>query len=61
MYEVNGFKFESQEMAENAKREAKGIEYIKSKTRMDDPEVVFKLYNKLFIEPLIKGVENYGY
>lgn len=57
MYEVNGFKFESQEMAENAKREAKGIEYIKSKTRMDDPEVVFKLYNKLldkemFITPV---------
>lgn len=47
MYKVNGFTFESQEMAEQAKREANGVKYIKSQTKMDDPEVVFKLYNKL--------------
>lgn len=47
MYVVEGFEFESQELAENAKREANGIKYIKSQTRMDDPEVVYKLYNKL--------------
>lgn len=47
MYVVNGFTFESQEMAEKAKREANGVKYIRSQTKMDDPEVVFKLYNKL--------------
>lgn len=47
MYVVNGFTFESQELAEKAKREANGVKYIRSQTKMDDPEVVFKLYNKL--------------
>ena len=47
MYVVNGYTFETEEMAEKAKREANGIKYIKSQTKMDDPEVVFKLYHKL--------------
>ena len=47
MYVVNGYTFETQEMAEKAKREANGIKYIRSQTKMDDPEVVFKLYHKL--------------
>lgn len=47
MYEVNGFTFESKELAEKAQREANGVKYIRSQTKMDDPEVVFKLYNKL--------------
>ena len=46
MYVVNGYTFETQEMAEKAKREANGIKYIRSQTKMDDPEVVFNLYNK---------------
>ena len=45
MYVVNGYTFETQEMAEKAKREANGIKYIRSQTKMDDPEVVFKLYH----------------
>lgn len=47
MYVVNGYTFETEEMAEKAKREANGIKYIRSQTKMDDPEVVFKLYHKL--------------
>lgn len=47
MYTVNGYQFETEEMAEKAKREINGIKYIKSQTRMDDPEIVYKLYNKL--------------
>ena len=46
MYVVNGYTFETQEMAEKAKREANGIKYIRSQTKMADPEVVFKLYHK---------------
>lgn len=47
MYEVGGFAFESEEMAQKAKKEIEGIKYIKSQTRMDDPDVVFDLYNKI--------------
>lgn len=47
MYEVNGFVFESEEIAAKAQKEADGIKYIKSQTRMDNPDVVLDLYNKI--------------
>lgn len=47
MYEVNGFIFESEELANKARKEADGIKYIKSQTRMDNPDVVYDLYNKI--------------
>lgn len=47
MYEVNGFIFESEELAETARKEAEAIKYIKAQTRMDDPENVLELYNKV--------------
>lgn len=47
MYRVDGFEFETKEMAELAQKESDGIKYIKEQTRMDDPDVVLKLYRKL--------------
>lgn len=47
MYRVDGFDFESEEMAEIARKEKKGIKYIKEKTKMDDPFEVAKLYTHL--------------
>ncbi len=47
MYQVEGFTFESKEMADKARREAEGIRYIKKQMPMDDPGVVLKLYHKL--------------
>lgn len=47
MYEVDGFLFESKEMADIAKREKNGVSYIKANTKMNDPDVVLLLYNRL--------------
>ena len=47
MYRVDGFEFETKEMAELAQKESDGIKYIKEQTRMDAPDVVLKLYRKL--------------
>lgn len=47
MYQIGRFTFESRETAKQAKREADGIRYIRSKTDLDDPDVVLKLYQRL--------------
>lgn len=50
MYQVEGFEFETKEAAAEAKREADGIRYIMAQTRMDDPNTVLRLYNKLILK-----------
>lgn len=52
MYQVGEFEFESLEMAQKAQKEYEGIRYMREKTRMDDPEVVLKLYNKLILKDI---------
>lgn len=47
MFEVEGFVFESEELAKKAQKEAEGIKYIKAQTKMNNPDVVFDLYNKV--------------
>ena len=47
MYNVEGYEFESMEIAQKAKKEAEAIKYIKKQTKMDNPDVVLQLYNKL--------------
>ena len=50
---VEGFCFESENQAAKARKEAGGIKYIKENTRMDDPEVVLKLYSKLIQDNML--------
>lgn len=50
MYQVEGYEFESKELADKAKREWEGIRYIRAQTRMDDPQVVLRLYDKLILK-----------
>ena len=38
--------FENKDEAEQAKKEIEGIKYIKTKTDMNDPEVVLQVYNE---------------
>ena len=52
MYNVDGFLFENETMAELAKKEEEGIRFIKERTALDNPEVVLKLYNKLLEQNL---------
>ncbi len=54
MYEAEGLLFETEEEATQARTEAEGIRYIKERTRMDDPDVVLKLYNNLLQKKLFK-------
>lgn len=52
MYNVAGFLFEDEATAELAKKEEEGIRFIKERTALDNPEVVYKLYTKLLEEKL---------
>ena len=47
MYVVNGFSFESEKEAERAKKEVESIRIIREQTKLDNPEIVLKLYNTL--------------
>lgn len=52
MYNVDGFLFEDEAAAELAQKEEEGIQFIKERTALDNPVVVFKLYNKLLEQNL---------
>lgn len=56
---VNGFLFETEEEAELAKRELEGIKYIKTKTDMENPEMVFQVYNNLIKQKLFETPVGY--
>lgn len=52
MYNVDGFLFEDAETAKIAKREEEGVHFLKERTALDNPEVVFKLYKKLLAQDI---------
>lgn len=52
MYIVDGFLFEDEATAELAKKEEEGVRFIKERTALNNPEVVFKLYKKLIDQEL---------
>ena len=52
MYIVDGFLFENETIAELAKKEEEGIRFIKERTALDNPEIVFPLYQKLLEQNL---------
>ena len=47
--------------AEQAKKEIEGIKYIKTKTDMNDPEVVLQVYNKMIEQKLFETAVGYSY
>lgn len=61
MYQVDGYIFESREEAKQAKKEADGIAYIREQTRLDNPEVVRKLYNKLLDQGIFETEVGFGF
>ena len=52
MYIVGGFLFEDNKMAELAQKEEEGIRFIKERTDLEHPEVVYSLYQKLLEQNL---------
>jgi hypothetical protein len=49
-YKINGFLFETEEEAQKAKKEMDAIRYIRSQTKMNDPDVLLKLYDRLIAQ-----------
>ena len=52
MYNVDGFIFNDEAMAQIAKKEGEGVRYIKEHTALNDAETVFQLYTKLVSQEL---------
>lgn len=53
MYQVEGYAFETKEQEHTAKHEVEIIGYIRKNTRMDDPDIVLALYNKLVLKEIL--------
>ncbi len=58
---VDGFEFDSKDMASEAFKEYESIKYIKNKVNFDDPDRTLKMYNKLIEEKLFKTPVGIGY
>lgn len=52
MINVDGYLFEDEQTAELARKEEEGIRFIKERTPLENPEVVFRLYKKLLEQNL---------
>lgn len=53
-YEVGGFLFQTEEEAELAKRELEGVRFIRQKTDLENPEIVFTVYQNLIQQDLFE-------
>lgn len=58
---IEGFRFKDEKMAEQGKREADGVRYIKENTDMENPEIVLQLYHKLMEENLFETPIGVGF
>lgn len=58
---INGFVFGNPAEAEQAKKEAEGVKYIREKLDMDDPESVLQIYNKMIQQELFETAVGYAY
>ncbi len=58
---IAGFVFENEAEAEQAAKEAEGVKYIKSKTDMDNPEMVLQIYNKIIRQKLFETAVGFAY
>lgn len=60
-WEVDGFTFETEEAANAAKDELTGINIVKSKVNMKNPEKVLEVYNQLLEKRLCKTAIGWCY
>lgn len=58
---IEGFYFTDEKIAEQAKREADGVKYIKENTNMENPQMVLPLYRKLIAEQLFETPIGIGF
>lgn len=55
-YNVEGYLFETEEEARQAKKEAEGIAYIRAQTKKNNPDAILNLYNRLINQNLLETV-----
>lgn len=60
-YIINGFVFHSEALAEKAKREVEGIKFVKSRTDMENPGMVLKVYNRIVEQRMFETPVGIGY
>lgn len=60
-YEAEGFAFSNQALMEKAVKEAEGIRYVKMKTDMQNPEMVYKLYCQMVGQQVFETPVGYAY
>lgn len=60
-YVVDGYCFQSETDANNARNEIDGIEYLKKRTNFKNPESVLAIYNKIIEKQLFKTPIGYGF
>lgn len=58
---IEGFYFSNGKIAEQARREANGVKYIRENTDMDNPEILLQLYQKLLEENLFETPVGLGF
>lgn len=58
---IAGFLFGNEAEAAQAQKEAQGVAYIKTKTDMDNPEMVMHIYNKMIQQKLFETAVGYAY
>lgn len=58
---VGGFAFRDEEEAKRAQKELDGVKYIRSKTDMEQPEMVLQIYNKMIEENLFETAVGSAY
>ena len=58
---VSGVVFETEEAAQKAKEELSGIDVVRSKMNIRNPETVLEVYNKLIDKRLCKTPVGYSY
>lgn len=61
MYKVEGFEFATEEQAQEARREAEGIRYIRSRMNMKDAVTVLKLHNRLLQKEVFTTPVGYAF
>ncbi len=58
---IDGFEFADLKEAMQAAKEVEGVRYIRSKTDMDNPEMVLQIYNKMVSQEMFDTVVGHCY
>lgn len=60
-WELSGFSFSDEETAKQAEKEAEAVKYVKGSVDMDNPDMVFEMYNGLLEQGIFKTPVGYAY